>query len=72
MTLALACVVNYDRKLTLQIVVSLRIITYDHYSFIIQATGQSTFNDTQNFFYERNLKLLKVLKDDTSVRLIKI
>jgi hypothetical protein len=29
---------QYDRKLTLQIVASLRIVTYDHNSFIIQAT----------------------------------
>jgi hypothetical protein len=40
-TLALACVVNYDHKLTLQIVASLRIVTYDRNSFIIQATGGS-------------------------------
>jgi hypothetical protein len=40
-TLALACVVNYDRKLTLQIVASLRIVNYDRNSFIIQATEQS-------------------------------
>jgi hypothetical protein len=37
-TLALACIVNYDCKLTLQIVVSIRIVTYDRNSFITQVT----------------------------------
>ncbi len=52
MTLALACVVNYDRKLMLQIVASLRIITYDHNSFIIQANGINLF---KQFLEQMNL-----------------
>ncbi len=44
MTLALASVINYDRKLMLQIVASLGIITYNRNSFLIQATDEIVFH----------------------------